>query len=75
MAAGILGFGVAGARAGLLPRWFSKWAPVAAGCAVVTAACAIAGLEGNPIGFGGIVPFLTWMVLLLTAGVRQLRSA
>ena len=27
------------------------------------------------LGLGGLVPFLTWMVLLLTAGVRQLRSA
>jgi hypothetical protein len=75
MAAGILGFGIAGARAGLLPRWFATWAPVAAGVAVVTAMSAVAGLEGSPIGFGGFVPFATWMVLLFTAGIRQLRSA
>jgi hypothetical protein len=75
MAAGILGFGVAGARSGLLPQWFSKVAPVAALVGVLTAATAVAGLEGNPLGFGGIVPFLTWMALLLTAGIRQLRSA
>lgn len=74
MAIAILGFGIAGARAGLLPSWFAKWAPVGAAVAVVTAASAVAGLEGSPIGFGGIVPFLTWMALLLTAGVRQLRS-
>lgn len=73
MAAAVLGFGIAGGRAGLLPRWFAKWAPVAAACGVITAACAIAGLEGSPIGFGGLVPFLTWMTLLLTAGIKQLR--
>jgi hypothetical protein len=75
MAAALLGFGVAGARAGLLPRWFARWTPVAAAVAVVTAACAVAGLEGSLIGFGGIVPFLTWMMVLIVAGVKQLRSA
>jgi hypothetical protein len=75
MSAAILGFGVAGARAGLLPRWYGHWAPIAAGCAVLTAACAVAGLEGSPIGFGGFIPFASWMVLLAFAGVRQLRSA
>ncbi|MET0459500.1 MAG: hypothetical protein ABW195_09640 [Ilumatobacteraceae bacterium] len=75
MAAAILGFGIAGARAGLLPRWFRHWAPIAAAVAVTTAACAVAGLEGSPIGFGGFVPFATWMLLLVIAGVRQLRTA
>ena len=75
MAAAILGFGIAGARSGLLPRWFRRLAPVAAAAAVITAACAVAGLEGSPIGFGGFVPFATWMLLLITAGVRQVRSA
>ena len=74
MSAAILGFGIAGARAGLLPRWFARVAPVAAAAAVVTAACAVAGLEGSPIGFGGLVPFAAWMTLLVTAGVRQLRA-
>ena len=49
--------------------------PIAAAVAVTTAACAVAGLEGSPIGFGGFVPFATWMLLLITAGVRQIRSA
>jgi hypothetical protein len=74
IAAAILGFGIAGARAGLLPRWFGRWAPIAAAVAVVTAACAVAGLEGSLIGFGGLVPFLTWMTLLIVGGVKQLRS-
>lgn len=74
IAAAVLGFGVAGARAGLLPRWFGPWAPVAAAAGVLAAATAIVGLEGSPFGFAGLVPFATWMVLLLTAGVRQLRS-
>lgn len=75
MAAAILGFGIAGSRAGLLPRWFGRWSPVAAIAGVATAAFAVAGLEGSPIGFGGLVPFATWMLLLLVAGVRQLRRA
>jgi hypothetical protein len=75
MAAAILGFGIAGARAGLLPAWFARWSPVAAAVAVLTAALAVAGLEGSPVGFGGLVPFATWMLLLLIAGVRQLRRA
>lgn len=74
MAAAILGFGIAGSRAGLLPAWFARWSPIAAVVAVITAACAVAGLEGSPIGFvGGLVPFASWMLLLLVAGVRQLR--
>jgi hypothetical protein len=75
MAAGILGFGIAGARAGLLPRWFAVWSPIAAGVGVLTAACAVGSLEGAATGMAGIVPFATWMLLLLVAGVRQLRSA
>lgn len=74
IAAAVLGFGVAGARSGLLPAWFRFWSPVAALGGVLAATTAIIGLEGAPVGFAGIVPFLTWMVLLLTAGVRQLRS-
>jgi hypothetical protein len=62
-------------RAGLLPAWFARWSPVAAAVAVLTAALAVAGLEGSPVGFGGLVPFATWMLLLLIAGVRQLRRA
>lgn len=75
MAAAILGFGIAGGRSGLLPRWFSRWAPVAAAVAVLTAMFAVAALEGSPMGFAGFVPFLTWMTILLTAAVRQLRTA
>jgi hypothetical protein len=75
IAAGILGFGIAGARAGLLPRWFGVWAPIAAAVGVLSAACAVGSLEGAATGFAGFVPFATWMVLLLVAGVRQLRSA
>jgi hypothetical protein len=75
IAVAILGFGTAGARAGLLPSWFRIWSPIAALVGVLAAATAIVGLEGSPTGFAGIVPFATWMVLLLTAGVRQLRSA
>lgn len=75
MAAGVLGFGIAGARAGALPSWFRVWSPIAATVGVLTAVCAVGSLEGAPTGFLGIVPFLTWMVLLLVAGVRQLRSA
>lgn len=75
IAVAILGFGVAGARAGLLPRWFGTWAPVAAVIAVASSASAVAGLEGSPIGLAGIVPFVSWIGLLVMAGVRQLRSA
>ncbi len=75
VSAAVLGFGIAGARAGLLPRWFARWVPVAACCGVLSAALAIHGLEGSPVGFGGIVPFATWMVLLLTVGIRSLRRA
>jgi hypothetical protein len=75
IAAALLGFGIAGARAGLLPRWFGRWVPVAATVAVVSAASSVAGLEGSPIGYGGIIPFLSWMALLIVGGIRQLRSA
>ncbi len=74
ISAAVLGFGIAGSRAGLLPRWYRYWAPVGAIAGVVTAVTAIAGLEGNPIGYLGIVPFLSWMALLLIAGIRQLRA-
>jgi hypothetical protein len=75
ISAAVLGFGIAGSRAGLLPRWYRYWAPIGATAGVVTAMTALAGLEGNPVGFLGIVPFLSWMTLLLVGGVRQLRSA
>ncbi len=75
ISAAVLGFGIAGSRSGLLPRWYRYWAPVAATAGVVTAMTALAGLEGSPVGFLGVVPFLSWMALLLIGGVRQLRSA
>jgi hypothetical protein len=75
VSAAVVGFGIAGARSGLLPAWFRHWSPIAAGAGIVTAACAVAGLEGSPIGFGGILPFATWMLTLFVAGIRQLRSA
>lgn len=75
ISAAVLGFGIAGSRAGLLPRWYRYWAPIGAAAGVVTAMTALAGLEGNPIGLLGVVPFLSWMTLLLVGGVRQLRSA
>lgn len=74
IAAAVLGFGIAGARSGLLPSWFRIAAPVGAVFGVLAAATAILGLEGGPTGFAGIVPFAVWMILLLTAGIRQLRS-
>ena len=75
VAAALVGFGVAGARAGLLPRWFARWVPVAGAISVASAAFAGAGLEGSPVGLAGLVPFVSWMALLVTVGVRQLRSA
>lgn len=74
ISAAVLGFGIAGSRARLLPRWYRYWAPIGAAAGVVTAMTALAGLEGNPVGFLGVVPFLSWMALLLIGGVRQLRS-
>jgi hypothetical protein len=74
ISAAVLGFGIAGSRAGLLPRWYRYVAPVGAAAGVLTAMTALAGLEGNPVGFLGVVPFLSWMMLLLIAGVRQLRT-
>lgn len=74
ISAAVLGFGIAGSRAGLLPRWYRYWAPIGATAGVVTAMSALAGLEGNPVGFLGVVPFLSWMTLLLIGGIRQLRS-
>jgi hypothetical protein len=73
ISAAVLGFGIAGSRAGLLPRWYGYWAPIAAAAGVATAMTALAGLEGHPIAFLGVVPFLSWMALLLIGGVRQLR--
>ena len=75
LSAAVVGFGIAGARAGLLPAWFSRWSPIAAAVGITGAACAVAGLEGSPIGFVGFIPFATWMVTLYVAGIRQLRSA
>jgi hypothetical protein len=74
IAAAVLGFGIAGARAGLLPAWFARWAPVAAVVGIVGAACSVISLQGAPTGFLGFVPFISWMALLLIAGVRLLRS-
>ncbi len=70
----VLGFGIAGARAGLLPAWFGRWVPVVAVFGVVGAACSVISLQGAPTGFFGVVPFISWMALLLIAGVRLLRS-
>jgi hypothetical protein len=70
----VLGFGLAGARAGLLPRWFAKVAPVGAVFGVLGSATAVSGLEGGPTIVGGLLAFLTWMALLLIAGTRQLRN-
>jgi hypothetical protein len=74
LAAAVLGFGLAGSRAGLLPRWYAKVAPVGAVCGVLSAAAAVSGLEGSATILGGLVAFLSWMVLLLIAGTRQLRN-
>ncbi len=73
VAVAVLGFGLAGARSGLLPRWFAKVAPVGAVAGVASAAAAVTGLEGSPTVLGGLVAFLCWMTLLLVGGTRQLR--
>lgn len=75
LAIAVLGFGIAGSRAGLLPRWFARLAPVGAVCGILSAATAVLGLEGAPTIFGGLVAFLTWMTLLYAGGIRQLRAA
>lgn len=71
----VLGFGIAGARAGLLPAWYRRVAPVGAACAVLSAATAVGNLEGSPFGLAGLVAFASWMLLLVLAGVRSLRAA
>lgn len=71
----LLGIGTAASRAGLLPSWFRFIAWVGGVAALVGAAIPVAALEGAPILPLGLGGFLCWMVMLLTIGVRQLRSA
>jgi hypothetical protein len=72
---GLLGFGIAGSRAGLLPKFFRWLAPVGAACGVLSAATAVSTLEGAPTLAFGFIAFACWMLLLITGGIRQLRSA
>jgi hypothetical protein len=72
---GLLGFGIAGSRSGLLPRFFRWLAPVGAACGVLSAATAVSTLEGAPTLAFGFVAFACWMLLLITGGIHQLRSA
>ena len=72
IALAIFGLGTAATRAGLIPRWYRFIAPVAAACAVIAPAFAVASLEGSPVGLLGFVAFLSWMLLLYLIGFGQL---
>jgi hypothetical protein len=71
----LLGLGRAASRAGLLPRWFGPLTAVTGTASIVGAALAVPGLEGAPTMALGLAGFVTWMLLLLTIGIRQLRAA
>ena len=71
----LIGLGTAASRAGLLPSWFRFLAWPAGVAAIVSSCCAVAALEGAPVFPLGLFAFLTWMLMLLTLGVRQLRAA
>jgi hypothetical protein len=71
----LLGLVTAASRAGLVPAWFRFLGWTGGVASLAAAASGVAMLEGAPILPLGLVGFLTWMVTLLTIGVRQLRAA
>jgi hypothetical protein len=71
----LTGLGVAAGRSGLVPRWFGKWAPIAGAMALASAVSTIASMEGAAVGMIGFGAFLSWMLFLYLAGIRQLRTA
>jgi hypothetical protein len=71
----VFGIGTAASRAGLLPKWFRYLAVVGGVASIAGTATGVAMLEGAPVMPLGLVGFASWMVLLLTIGVRQLRAA
>ena len=70
-----IGLGTAASRSGLLPSWFRFVSWTAGAACIVTACAAVAGLEGAPLLPLGLYGFLSWMLLLVMIGVRQLRAA
>jgi hypothetical protein len=72
----VFGLGLAAARNGLVPGWFRFVALVVPPIGIIGPFFAVAGLEGNDVVMlPGLAVFVSWMLFLLMAGVRQLRAA
>lgn len=75
IAAAILAFGLGGVVAGLLPRWIKPVAIVGATSLVASSVFfAVPVAEGsNPAMLPGLVGFIMWLTVVLTASLRLIR--
>jgi Domain of unknown function (DUF4386) len=69
------GFGIAGARVGLLPRWFGGLG-IAALLAGIATALPSSGVVNGQAGWQiGLISFVAWLLLVVIAGTRMIREA
>jgi hypothetical protein len=73
LAVALVGFSVAGVRAGLIPPWHAVLGYVAAGLQFSSASLAFAVVDGH-LGFLGLTGWLLWVAWLVTYGVTLLRK-
>ena len=73
LATALLGFSLAGAAAGITPRWFRLLGPAGAILMIVSAANGVSIAEGSPIVFVGLIGFLIWLLFVVTTGVGMIR--
>jgi hypothetical protein len=76
VAIGIALFGVAGAavRMGLAPSWYRPLSFVALAAAVATTMQSASAVNGGAGWQIGLVPFVSWLLLLAIVGVRMART-
>ena len=70
----VFGVGGAAARIGLAPKWYKHLSIVGLALGIIAAtpsSAVVNGADGWQIGF---VPFLSWLLLLVTVGVRMVRE-
>lgn len=71
----LVGFSIAGVRAGLLPRWLQVVGPIG-GVVIYGAGVPLkAAAQGSPTLMFGMAGFLIWLVFLVVAGTRMVREA
>lgn len=70
----VFGFGVAGARTGLLPAWFRVVGIAGLGASIVAALPASGVVNGASGWQIGLVAFVGWLALLLIAGTNMARD-